>query len=276
MGNLEQGQVDQWKTRILRNTFIPLNIYGIMANTLKKDFMISSYDLNPRGKARLTTIANFFQEMAYAHANQLGFGYEDMKQKQTMWVLSRMKIRIIQYPSWDDTIRLETWHRGMNRIFGLRDFRVEDSNGNLTGMASTYWLVLDIHTKRPIRPKDDVLNKHANYEAVFENDLDKILLPDGMELLDQRKVVYSDLDIMGHVNNVKYMEWCIDAATLNSSEIPEIRELEINFLHEARYGDIIEIFSIEASDIESLFLARRIGDDQEIFRTRLVWDKTGH
>lgn len=244
-----------------------------MANILKKEFIISSYDLNPLGKARLTTLANFFQEMAYAHATKLGFGYEEMKQKQTMWVLSRMKIRMDRYPSWNDTIRMETWHRGMNRIFGLRDFRVEDSYGNLTGMASTNWLVLDIHTKRPVRPTDGLLNEHACYEAVFENDLEKIALPDGMDALDHRKVVYSDLDIVGHVNNVKYMEWCIDAATTDMPEIPEIRELEINFVHEAHFNDVIEILSIDISEKESFFLARRTGDNQEIFRTRLMWDR---
>jgi len=245
-----------------------------MASTLKKEFIISSYDLNPLGKARLTTIANFFQEMAYAHAAQLGFGYDEMKLKHSMWVLSRMKIRMKQYPSWNDIIRLETWHRGMNRIFGLRDFRMEDSFGNLTGMASTNWLVIDIQTKRPVRPKDALLTEHANYEAVFENELEKIPLPDGMQLLDQRKVVYSDMDIVGHVNNVKYMEWCIDAATSNKPEFPEIRELEINFVHEAHFRDVIEILTADISDVESLYLARRISDNQEIFRTRLMWDST--
>ena len=65
-----------------------------MTTKASKVFSISSYDLNPKKQARLTTMANFFQEMAYHHADQLGFGYDDLKEKQTYWVLSRMKIRI--------------------------------------------------------------------------------------------------------------------------------------------------------------------------------------
>ena len=63
----------------------------------QRAFTISSYDLNPRRQARLTSMANFFQEMAYCHSTQLGYGYEDMKERDTMWVLSRMKIRMEKF-----------------------------------------------------------------------------------------------------------------------------------------------------------------------------------
>lgn len=245
-----------------------------MSNTLKKEFNISSYDLNPLGKARLTAMANFFQEMAYKHANQLGFGYDDMMQKQTVWVLSRMRIRINMYPVWDDTIWLETWHRGMNRIFGMRDFRVSDASGSVLGMASTAWLVLDSRTKRPVRPKEELLHESLHEDSVFDRDPEKIILPGILDVIETRKVVFSDLDIVAHVNNVKYMEWCIDAATNSSTEFREIRELEINFVHEALLGDHIEISMAQVSGKGSYFQASREEDKKEIFRARLVWEQS--
>ncbi len=119
-------------------------------------------------------MANFFQEMAYHHANQLGFGYDDLKEKQTFWVLSRMKIRIDQYPVWDDKVSVETWHRGMERLFGLRDFRVMDQSGKILGKATTAWLILDSQTRRPVRAVDDVLTKSKGDESVFDAGLNKI------------------------------------------------------------------------------------------------------
>jgi len=249
-----------------------------MKNSFSKDFTISSYNLNPRGQARLTSMADFFQEMAYHHAGQLGFGFDDMNQRKTMWVLSRMRIRIDSYPGWDDKVSVETWHKGMDRLFGLRDFRIMNHAGNVLGMASSAWLILDSETRRPVRPASDVLHEGVGTESVFEEKLDKIQLPGQMTEMVQRKVQFSDLDIVGHVNNVKYMEWCIDAIMTSDSMEREIRELEINFMHEALLGDTIclrgsDVFVPDgaSSASEIYFIANREGDGQEIIRARLTW-----
>jgi acyl-ACP thioesterase len=246
-----------------------------MGNTFSRKFTISSYDLNPRGQARLTTMANFFQEMAYHHANELGFGYKDMTRRQTMWVLSRMKIRMVQYPVWDDLVQVETWHKGMDRIFGLRDFRVQDQGGKILGVASSAWLILDSQTRRPVRPDSDVLHKGRGEDSVFKEKLNKIRLPDQMKEMGRREVQFSDLDIVGHVNNVKYMEWCIDGIMSQELLEKEIKELEINFMHEALLGDQILLYAAYSSgellDSEIHFLAKRESDNQEIIRARLSW-----
>ena len=52
--------------------------------------------------------------------------------------------------------------------------------------------------------------KHKGDDAVFKEGLEKIILPEDMTLLRRHKVLFSDLDIVGHVNNVKYIEWCLD------------------------------------------------------------------
>jgi medium-chain acyl-[acyl-carrier-protein] hydrolase len=242
-----------------------------MANIFTKEFTISSYDLNPRGQARLTTMANFFQEVAYHHASELGLGYEDMKSNKTTWVLSRMRIHMKRYPVWNDRIKLETWPSGVERLFALRDFRVLDSKGEVIGMASTAWLVLDIDTHRLIRPKEmmEQFKMIIHDVQMFDSSLEKIPVVGETRLLNQRRVVFSDLDIVGHVNNVKYMEWCIDAITGTANTDKEIRELEINFNHEALLGDQISIAGNEGAAGENYFLATREGDGQEIISARL-------
>ena len=77
-----------------------------------------------------------------------------------------MRIKIDHYPVWDDRVRVETWHRGMERIFGLRDFRVESISGDTLGMASTAWLILDSKTRRPIRIIDEVLQNSKGDETI--------------------------------------------------------------------------------------------------------------
>ncbi len=242
-----------------------------MANIFTKEFTISSFDLNPRGQARLTSMANFFQEVAYHHASELGLGYEDMKSNKTTWVLSRMRIHMKRYPVWNDRIKLETWPSGVDRLFALRDFRVLDSEGEVIGMASTAWLVLDIDTHRLIRPKEmmEKFKMIIHDVQMFDQSLDKIAIPGETKPLNKHTVVFSDLDIVGHVNNVRYMEWCIDAISSIDNEDREIRELEINFNHETLLGDQISIAGNEGASGENYFLATREGDGQEIISARL-------
>jgi medium-chain acyl-[acyl-carrier-protein] hydrolase len=243
-----------------------------MANILSKEFVISSYDLNPKGQARLTTMANFFQEVAYQHAAKLGLGYEDMKRRKTTWALSRMRIHMKRYPVWNDRIILETWPSGAEKLFALRDFRVLDSTGELIGMASTAWLILDIDTHRLIRPKEllDHFKMIIHDVRMFDRPLLKITSPGITAKLVQHRVAYSDLDIVGHVNNVKYMEWCIDTVTSDENSGLEIREMEINFNHEALMGDRITIAGIENTPGEYFFTASRERDGKEIFSARAL------
>jgi len=87
-------------------------------------------------------------------------------------------------------------------------------------------------------------------------------------------VRFSDLDIVGHVNNVKYMEWCVDAALPDGIKTRAIEEFEINFLHEALLGDHVVLKGV--ADVVSLGNALRISaireeDGQEVIRARIVW-----
>ncbi len=244
-----------------------------MASVFEKEFTVTSYELNPRGEARLTTMANYFQEIAYHHANELGFGYEDMKDRRTMWLLSRMKIRMEKYPVWDEGIKIETWPSGVDKLFAVRDFRVTDGSGETMGVASSYWLIVDLETHRPIRPKAE-LERYARIiygEPVFDTRLDKIALPGQPLVLDQLRVRFSDLDIVGHVNNVKYMEWSINVAMRGNQTDREIREFEINFMQEAHFDEEITIHGNSGEAGNLLFAASRDGDGKEIFRARLCW-----
>ena len=255
-----------------------------MEKRLEKEFTISSYELNPRGEARLTTIANYFQEVAYQHAGRLGLGYGDMKRNNSMWLLSRMRISMNTYPKWDDTIRVETWPSGMDRLFACRDFRVTDSGGGVLGRGTTNWLIADLQNHRPKRPGAELEEFFRSIvgEAQYPDRLGKIHLPGKMSLLQTHRVLFSDLDIVGHANNVKYIEWCIDAATEARGETAGIADFEINFMHETRSGEEVEIHggimennSQEESpadgELQMFCQGLVTGDGREAFRARIQW-----
>ena len=240
-----------------------------MKHCYKQKFKISSFDLNPESRVRLTSLANFFQEVAYQHAGRLGFGYHDLKSLDTFWVLSRMRIRVERYPKWDEEIEVETWPNGAEKVLAIREFRVKDSNNKTIAIASTGWLVVNSTTRRPVRVTELYSQFMDNVESLFDEPLEKIVLPETMKLSENRAVRYSDLDIVGHVNNVKYIEWSLDQLSQDDLKTNPPKDIEINFMNESRAGDRVEI-TISREKEGAIFIAgSRLSDSKEIYRSKI-------
>lgn len=139
-----------------------------MKDTRIQQFKINSYEVEQSTAARLTSIANYLQEIAYNHANELGVGYHQLLSRKMVWVLARLQIEMYRYPIWDEVISVETWPRPFERLLANRDFRISDSMGELIGRATTRWLVLDSEKHRPVRPFDDLFAFPLRTDCSFE------------------------------------------------------------------------------------------------------------
>lgn len=203
----------------------------------EKEFEILSFQIDPNGKLRWASLADMLQEVAWKHADSRDFG-QQLFEKGFMWVLSRFHIKVFEMPSWGEHIKIKTAGRGINKLFALREFEVENWQGKIIAKAMSAWLLLDIKSKRPQRPRQ-VLPLE-----LFDDNPDISLVPDkvnlDIELLTGKSfsVNYSDLDMNNHVNNVSYIRWIEDFCF--EKEI-QFDELLINYISEAVIGEEIEI-----------------------------------
>ena len=92
-------------------------------------YHIRSYEVDRSGCLSIAAAVNFFQESAWRNAEAIGVGFNQLSENNNLWVLSRLSVEMYKYPQWDDTIRLETWPKGMDRLFALRDFRLKSGDG---------------------------------------------------------------------------------------------------------------------------------------------------
>jgi medium-chain acyl-[acyl-carrier-protein] hydrolase len=203
----------------------------------EKEFEILSFQIDPKGKLRWASLADMLQEVAWKHADSRDFG-QQLFEKGFMWVLSRFHIKVFEMPSWGEYIKIKTAGRGINKLFALREFEVENRQGKIIAKAMSAWLLLDIKSKRPQRPRQVL-----PYE-LFDDNPDISIVPEkvnlDIELLTSKSfsVNYSDLDMNNHVNNVSYIRWIEDFCF--EKEI-QFDELLINYLTEAIIGEEIEI-----------------------------------
>jgi len=214
------------------------------------------------------------QEAANLHANILGFGYDDLIASKTAWVLFRMHVEFPDTPKWREDVCLTTWHKGLERLFFLRDFIITDMDGKAKVKATTSWLVLNLETRRLVRDPHLLDEGTICSENVLEKPADKVVMPKDEEpvLVMEHSVAYSDLDMNGHVNNAVYMQWAMNAVNYEISSERPVKEFTINFNHEIKPQEKVSIYKVirEEEDGRHVFVEGKVGE-QSSFCVEIVF-----
>lgn len=195
-------------------------------------------------KIRITDLMNLLQAVAGKHSDLGGMSYFDMQQNNQAWVLSSMRIEIENLPQWHETIEIETWIETLAGIKTIRDFDVFLNGEKIIG-GNSLWVVLNTEKRRPeaIAIAHDHLEKYPEKKATLQK-FGKIDLSHNAELVSHHKVVFSDLDALNHVNNVKYIEWCLDCLPIDILEKNRIKAIDINYLKEVTFNQKAAIYSL--------------------------------
>lgn len=227
-------------------------------------FHISAHDTDMKNKCKLTNICNYIQETAICHVLQYGMDPYEWMNKGLAWVLSRMKVEMYSYPGWKETIKIRTWSRGTRGLYVYRDYELLDEKGHIIGKATSAWLIIDINRRRPLRPTSYL--EDVNYKFIT----DKIAISEELKPLEKQEytgiifsipIKYSDVDMNHHVNNVKYSRWQLDSIPTERISEEEIKEFEINFLHETK---LYETVSMTCKKIDENTYATSVGNGKVI------------
>lgn len=243
-----------------------------MDKTFSKDYTITCYEADANQLMRPTAMLDLMQEAANVNASTLGFGYDEMMNSNTAWVLSRIHVKFNNTPKWRDEVNLKTWHKGVSKLFYLRDFILSDKEGNPMILATTSWLIIDMNTRRLVRNSDLALSDTAMH--AIETPADKVVIPVDIEpeLVRKHPVTWSEIDTNGHVNNVKYAAWAIDAVKAEDIKERPLKELLINYDAEVMPGDVVKISRVRQETEEGIiyYITGKVSDKQN-FSVKLMF-----
>jgi len=207
---------------------------------------VTCYDTDVAHFLKPGAFMDMAQEIAYVSAQSLGFGYEDLERYGTAWVLSRMHIEFPSMPRWKDAVELQTWHKGFEGPFYVRDFRMTGADGQPAVLATSSWLIIDTATRRLLRREhlaDKLPLDTECHESAIDEPCGMVVMPDtGMEEIAEHRVKYSDIDIIGHANNAKYIVWAMDCLDYEWVAGCRVRSIRINFNKEVLPGQTVELF----------------------------------
>ena len=239
-----------------------------------KDLTIQCFETDASWRLKPASFMNLAQEAAGNHAVYLGFGYDDLIVSNTAWILSRVHVEFIDTPKWREDITLTTWHKGLNRLFFLRDFVLTDKEGRERVKATTSWLVLDLATRRLVRDPELMEEGTVCTENAIETPADKVQMPKDVESVHvmDHTVAYSDVDMNGHANNAMYMQWAMDAVDYDIASTRAVKEFTINFNHEIKPGNTVSLFKTKVEDGGNLhvFVEGKV-EDQSAFTVEILF-----
>lgn len=234
---------------------------------------VNTIVLDPLKRISLVGLLNLLQDTAWIHAEHLGWGYEDLIRNQTIWVLSRQKLVMREWPLWQETVTINTWPRRSGAIMALREFEILVGDRKV-GACSTSWLVLDWNTRK-VQKLDRIMSGIVSRdEGVLDIAAERVPPRTDLKEVARFEVRNSDLDVNGHVNNTRYAQWLTDTMTLDELKAYAIDEYEVNFLAETGVGDTVAIESEAGTpgadgSIARHYQGRKTTEEKPAFTARL-------
>jgi len=239
-------------------------------------FRIRSYEVEPNGRASVQAMCQFLQEGASNHAKALGFSMENLVDRNLTWVLSRLHAEIDSYPIWRDDVTLTTWPSRQGGLLATREFLLHDGDGGELLRATSAWLLIDLARRRPVRLPDYILELLIpNRIRALKDSFPKMRVPEVNEFEHRFEVRWSDLDLNGHVNNVRYVEWVVESIPPAFKGGRQLSAMEVNFRAETGFGSTVVAYAGPANspNPEEMVLGHRLrleenGREIAIARTR--------
>ena len=166
-----------------------------------------------------------------------------------VWIITEYDIEVVRLPRFAEEITIETEALSYNRLFCYRRFNIYDEAGQeLIHMMATF-VLMDRDSRKVHAVEPEIV---APYQSDFDK---KLIRGPKYESLEEPfskdyHVRFYDLDMNGHVNNSKYLDWIFEVmgADFLTQYIP--KKINLKYVKEVRPGGVITS-AVERTGLES-------------------------
>lgn len=234
-------------------------------------FMAEPFHVDFNGRLTLGVLGNHFLNCAGFHAADRGFGIATLNEENYTWVLSRLAVEMEEMPYQYEKFTVQTWVENIYRLFTDRSFAVIDKDGRKIGYARSIWALINTNTRKPV----DLLSMHEG--KMTEHICDKtcpiekpsrikINAPEAAAVLTAK---YSDIDINGHFNSVRYIEHILDLFPIELYKSKRIQRFEVAYVTESYYGDELTFCKEKVSEDEYNVEVKKNGNEIVCCRSKV-------
>lgn len=219
-------------------------------NFFEKNYNVHYYETGQRQQLRISNLMNYFEEVALMQSEERKVGLDYYREHGVIWMLHKWDITINKPPVFGQRIRIRTLPVSIAGFMGFRQFWVYAENGEILVTAVSAWIFVNTQSKRPMRVTEDMKRAYGHLGQP-ESKLDMAEVP-SLQKADFSKefnVRQADIDINEHVNNVRYVDWALEALPPELLRNQQLENIKIVFKKETTYGQRIsskvEVFQEE-------------------------------
>lgn len=240
----------------------------------RKNYTILDNCTDRYGRVKPSQILFFSQDAATSHCAGIGMDWDTMAERGLFWAVTRTKVQIHRLPKLGETVTVETWPMTNTRVAYPRAMSMYDEKGELLLQTVSLWVLMDIEKRSMVLPGRSGLD-FAGQDRGGELALPVGLVPCAAAGCRWRTVAYTDLDINGHLNNARYMDWVDDLMDSEFHRDHAPREFTVCYLSEAREGQRLRqefVYDPEANCFQTEFRREKEpGKYERVFAAKLLY-----
>ena len=192
-------------------------------------------------------LGNNLLNAADFHSNDRGYGVNYLNSVNKTWVLSRLSVELDKIPAIYEDFVVETWIDSVIRYFTNRNFKITNKDGYVYGYGKSIWAMIDTTTRQPVdilKTSNETISEYL--ETDYANPIKKssrVKLDDDLKLQQSILTTYSDIDINGHVNSIKYIEDILDLFPIEYYKKYRIKRFDIAYIMESHNNDKLNFYT---------------------------------
>ncbi|MEZ4829700.1 MAG: thioesterase [Bacteroidia bacterium] len=229
--------INLWKNKLQ-----PSHQHPPMSLSTKEPHIVRSDEIGLNRSIKLPALVNLMQDTAWNNTEYLGASVYDLQDLGLTWAIIRMKLSVYLLPVHRQKIWVETWPSGSARAFVYRDYRIWDDSGVLLAEATSTWIVLDFVQRRISRLPESLMPHTRAPEGCtpLHRAADRLEIPQG-EITGEKRFAtrWHDLDPNGHVNNMLYFQWALEALPHDILRDRQVKNIDLIIKAECGFGDTI-------------------------------------
>ena len=238
----------------------------------ERTFPVTAGDTDRHGRLKASRILWMLQEVAGDHSTLLGTDRESLMRKNLFWAVIRHRVQITRLPGKNEKITVQTWPMPTTRTAYPRSTVAYDEQGNECFRGISLWVLMDAESRAMVLPGKSGVTVNGLLTG------SELATPGSMALQNaplqmRRTVRYSDLDVNGHMNNCRYLDWAADLLPSDFHREHTLKEMTICYLAESWEGQQLDMYwDFPENDVMQVDFYRENGEKQErVFSARFQY-----
>ena len=217
---------------------------------VEHEFVVGLSDINQLNELSNTFFLRYLEDVAAFHSEIAGYGITDMKKTRKSWVLLSWRVEIKNRPLVNDTLKIKTWSRLIDKFYAFRDFEIKNQYDEVIAIASSKWIFVDIDKAKLVKVTDDVIEayKQEDYGVFEEIDLPKLFEPNSYISEINFKITRNMIDINKHLHNIYYLDIAKEVLPESVAFSNELNCFDVMYKKEIKLGENVKAFYTKQDD----------------------------